>query len=194
MIIHELESIVERLDPPGLFPNRPAPIEVELGSGDGSFFVAYARANPQLNLIGVERLLGRLRKTARKSTRAGLENVRLVRIEASYFLEWLLPKKSVSALHIYFPDPWPKRKHRKNRLINDRFAELAATVLQPAGTVHLRTDDEDYFKQMVQVMGSSTRFKAVEPPPTLTCWTTDFESGFLAQGLPIYRASYRVAP
>lgn len=188
--IHPLDSLVERLDLGALFPNR-RPVEVELGSGDGSFFIAYARSHPGLNLVGVERLLGRLRKTDRKALRAGLGNVRLIRIEASYFLQWLLPFESIAALHVYFPDPWPKRKHRKHRLINDDFPALAARVLQASGTVRLRTDDLDYFEQMSRVMSGSPLFAPEETPAHLTALVTDFEAGFLAKGLPVYRGSYR---
>jgi len=85
-LIYELPGIIARLDLPILFPHIQ-PCEVELGSGDGSFLVHYAAQNPRINLIGVERLLGRLRKIDRKGRRAGLANLRCVRIEASYFLE-----------------------------------------------------------------------------------------------------------
>ena len=77
-----------------------------------------------------------------------MTNLRGVRIESAYFLEYLLPPRSAVALHIYFPDPWPKRKHRRHRLINERFPALARQALAPGGTVYLRTDDEDYFEQM----------------------------------------------
>ena len=76
---------------------------------------------PDRNFIGVERLLGRIRKLDRKGRRAGLTNLRGVQIESSYFLQYLLPPRSASVLHIYFPDPWPKKKHRKYRLINESF-------------------------------------------------------------------------
>jgi hypothetical protein len=87
----------------------PQPLEVELGCGDASFLVEYARRNPAKNFIGVERLLGRLQKLDRKGRRAGLKNLRGVRIESAYFLQYLLPPHSAQALHIYFPDPWPKK-------------------------------------------------------------------------------------
>src|SRR4051812_25550754 len=93
-LIHKIESIVERVDVKTIFP-KVQPLEVELGAGDGSFLVKYAQAHPEINFIGVERLLGRLRKIDRKGLRAGLKNLRLIRIEASYFLEFLLPEKSV---------------------------------------------------------------------------------------------------
>src|ERR1700689_4801384 len=107
-LIHRLTSIVERLDLAALFP-RAQLLEVELGSGDGSFLVNYARLHPERNFLGVERLLGRLRKLDRKGRRAGLTNLRGLRIESAYFLEYLLPRESPATLHIYFPDPWPKR-------------------------------------------------------------------------------------
>src|SRR5271169_3309609 len=154
-LIYKLTSIVDRLDLAGLFPTGQ-PLEVELGSGDGSFLANYARLHPEINFLGVERLLGRLRKLDRKARRAGLMNLRGLRIESAYFLEYLLPAQSVSALHIYFPDPWPKRKHRKNRLINARFTELAHQALAPEGLVYLRTDDEDYFTQMVTVFAANS--------------------------------------
>jgi tRNA (guanine-N7-)-methyltransferase len=139
------------------------PLEVELGSGDGSFLAKRARANPNRNFIGVERLLGRLRKLDRKGQRLGLRNLRLLRIEAGYFLEFLLPPGSVHALHVYFPDPWPKRKHRKNRLIQQRFTELAARALAPGEVVYLRTDDADYFAQIQEVFAANQKFRAVQP-------------------------------
>jgi len=87
----------------------------------------------------------------RKGKRAGLTNLRGVRIECGYFLEWLLPRHAANALHVYFPDPWPKKKHRKKRLINERFPELARAALMLVGVIYLRTDDEDYFVQMASV-------------------------------------------
>src|SRR6266576_1763195 len=120
----ELRSILEPLQIAEYFPTVQ-PLEVELGCGDASFLVNYAKAHPERNFIGVERLGGRIRKLDRKGRRAGLTNLRGVRIESSYFLEYLLPPKSAVALHIYFPDPWPKKKHRRHRLINERFPSLA---------------------------------------------------------------------
>ena len=153
-LIYDLPSILNRVEPAALF-QQAQPLEVELGCGDASFLVELARRHPEMNFIGVERLLGRLRKLERKGHRAGLVNLRGVRIESSYFLEYLLPPHSVSVLHIYFPDPWPKKKHRKHRLINERFPELARTALVPGGAVFLRTDDQDYFRQMTEVFGAS---------------------------------------
>src|SRR5208283_5964383 len=131
-----LRSILEPLDLAELFP-KPQPLEVELGCGDASFLVDYARRHPERNFIGVERLLGRIRKLDRKGQRAGLTNLRGVQIESAYFLQYLLPPRAASALHVYFPDPWPKKKHHKHRLINEGFPRLAQGALAPGGVVFL---------------------------------------------------------
>jgi tRNA (guanine-N7-)-methyltransferase len=190
-LIHRPPSYVQRLDLPAMFP-VPQPLEVELGAGDGSFLAQYAARHPDRNFLGVERLLGRLRKLDRKGLRAGLANLRLLRIEAGYFIEYLLPVASVTVVHVYFPDPWPKVKHHKNRLINERFPALAARVLVPGGAVHLRTDDAEYFSQMQQVFTASPDFEPAETPRELAELITDFEREFNAQGIPTRRAAYRL--
>jgi tRNA (guanine-N7-)-methyltransferase len=189
-LIYPLPSIVERLDLSAVFASAQ-PLEVELGSGDGSFLVDYARRMPKHDFIGVERLLGRIRKMERKARRAALQNLRGIRIESSYFLQYLLPPESVAALHIYFPDPWPKRKHRRHRLINEGFPSLAQAALKPDGKVYLRTDDADYFSQMREVFAAATAFEPVQTPVELQEVTTDFERDFLAKGLQTLRAAYR---
>lgn len=188
-LLLKLASITEQLETDGLFPEAK-PLEVELGSGDGSFLVNYARLHPERNFLGVERLLGRLRKLDRKGLRAGLSNLRGLRVESAYCLEYLLPPGCASALHIYFPDPWPKRKHRKNRLVNARFTEVARQVLAPGGAVYLRTDDEDYFSQMVTEFAANPAFRLVETPGELSAVVTDFERNFLARGISTQRAAY----
>jgi len=190
-LVYDLSSIVERLDLAVLFP-QAQPLEVELGCGDASFLVEYARQHPERNFIGVERLLGRIRKLDRKGRRAGLANLRGVRVESVYFLEYLLPRHAAAALHIYFPDPWPKRRHWKNRLVNERFPEIARRALAPGGVVYLRTDDRCYFEQMLAVFTTASTFRAAETPAELSAVVTDFESDFHARGIGTQRAAYRL--
>jgi len=190
-LIYDLPSIVERLDLAHIFP-EPQPLEVELGCGDASFLVDYAKSHPERNFIGVERLLGRLRKLDRRGRRAGLTNLRGVRIESSYFLEYLLPPHAVSALHVYFPDPWPKKRHHRKRLINERFPKIARAALAPDGVVYLRTDDADYFQQMTEAFEAASEFRKVETPSALAELPTDFEREFHARGVRTLRAAYRI--
>ena len=173
-----------------MFP-RVAPLEVELGAGDGSFLIEWATLHPERNFIGVERLLGRLKKIDKKARRAGLTNVRGLRIEIGYFTEYLLPPESVSAFHIYFADPWPKMKHRRHRLIQEHYIEALRNALTPHGVVYLRTDHIEYFEQMREVFGATAKFAAVKNPAELAAVKTDFEREFNAQGIPTNYAAYQ---
>jgi len=189
-LLVELATIVEPLPLAGLFPVAQ-PLEVELGCGDASFLLEYARRNPGRNFLGVERLLGRLQKLDRKGRRLGLANLRGLRIESAYFLQYLLPAHTAEAVHVYFPDPWPKKKHRHHRLIGETFPPLARRTLVSGGTVYLRTDDLDYFQQMNEVFDAAKDFVRVETPASLAEVTTDFEQFFNAKGIPTQRAAFR---
>jgi len=189
-LIYQPASYFERLKPGDIFATAQ-PLEIELGCGDSTFIAELARRHSDHNFLGIERLKGRLRKLGRKGRRLGLTNLRGLRIEAAYGLEHLLPLQAVTALHVYFPDPWPKRKHWSNRLVNERFAELAAQSLIAGGLVHLRTDDTNYFRQMTGVFGANRNFVAVDPPAELISILTDFEKDFLALGKATNRASYQ---
>jgi tRNA (guanine-N7-)-methyltransferase len=188
-LIYKPASIVERLPLDKMF-GKVRPLEVELGAGDGSFIAAYAAAHRETNFIGVERLLGRLRKIDRKGLRARLDNLRLIRLEATYIVQYLLPPESVRAFHVYFPDPWPKRRHWKNRLITPSFVEILQRALVPDGTVHLRTDDKPYFQQMVESFADNANFQKTETPTELLEFTTDFERTFHQRGISRNEATY----
>lgn len=181
--------MIDRLRWDELFAVRQ-PVDLELGSGDGSFLSRWAQINPGVNFLGVERLLGRLKKLDRKGLRLGLSNLRILRFEAAYLMQYLLPEASLQGIHVYFPDPWPKRRHQDRRLVNASFVEQSAIRLQPGGVVWLRTDSVDYFAQMVEVFSASCRFRRIEVPEALAAVTTDFERDFNARGIPTNRAGY----
>jgi len=190
-LVVELRSIVEPLDLGDLFAGSQ-PLEVELGCGDASFLVEWAQRHPERNFIGVERLLGRISKLHRKGRRASLNNLRGVRIESSYFLQFLLPPACAAAIHVYFPDPWPKKRHHKYRLINEHFPALARAALAPAGIIFLRTDDAPYFSQMTEIFDAQKEFKKIETPLDLAGLLTDFEKEFSARGIKTLRAAYQL--
>ncbi len=183
-------DILRRFDFAALF-GRPAPVELELGAGDGSFLLGSAAAHPESDFLGIERLLGRLRKIDRKARQSGLTNLRALRLEANYVLRWMIPAASIHALHVYFPDPWPKRRHWKRRLINTGFTTLAATVLAPGGTVFVRTDDPGYFAQMTEVFDAHPGFARSVEPDALLARKTDFEAEFNSRGIPTCHAAWR---
>jgi len=184
------------LDLAALFPDQPeAPLEIDLGSGDGTFLVESARRNPEHRFLGVERLKGRVRKTTRKAARLGLTNLRLMRIDSPYFVRHLLPPGSVRVLHFMFPDPWPKRKHAGNRLFQPAFLDAVAIALCPGGEMRISTDNLPYFEQMREVFSVHpvlTEEPGWNPGPDYP--QTDFERYFRGQGLPIYRALLRRPP
>ena len=98
------------------------PIEVDLGSGSGKFLVESARHFPERNFLGIERLLGRVRKTCRVASETGLTNLRVLRLELDYTVRYLLPENSVWRFHLNFPDPWPKRRHQTRRVVDGLFS------------------------------------------------------------------------
>jgi len=183
------QDIMNRIQFSVCFP-ADQPVELELGAGDGSFILKYSALHPERNFLAVERLLGRLRKIDRKGRRLGLTNLRALRLEAAYVLEWMIQPASLSALHVYFPDPWPKRRHWKRRLINHRFTELAARALKPGGRFFVRTDDASYFEQMVEVGNAQAAFTPVTEPAELMAVITDFEADFNKDGIATRHAAW----
>ena len=190
-LLHEFESVTEPLRLEELFPVAQ-PAELEIGCGDGGFLLEWATRHPKKNFIGVERLLGRIRKLDKKGRRAELTNLHLLRFEARYLLQYLLPDHAFDAVHIYFPDPWPKDKHRRHRLIGEHFPELARRILLPNGIVHLRTDDPAYFEQMQESFLPAKYFSVTETPVELANVTTEFERQWNEEGKPTLRVSYRL--
>ena len=169
---------------------RRAPVQVDLGCGDGAFLAALAADNPGTDFLGVERLVGRVRSACRKIEHGGLTNARLLRFEISYAVERLLPEDSVAGFHIMFPDPWPKRRHAPRRLVTETFLAALHRTLVPNGTVRIATDETEYFRQITRLVSASPFFAiaadAAPPGPM-----SKFEKRFTEQGLPIHRLGLR---
>ena len=179
------------LEPEHLFRQR-APLELDIGSGEGAFLLAMAAAHPDRNFLALERLAGRVHTVCRAAAKARLTNVRVLRIESLYAVTHLLPASSVVRAHVLFPDPWPKRYHHPRRLIQEEFMRALHSVLEPAGELRVKTDDLPYFHWMEKVFAmvpelfERAEWREDEPYPI-----TDFERKFVAQGLPIHRARLR---
>jgi tRNA (guanine-N7-)-methyltransferase len=189
-IIYRPPSWFERLDWDKVFPRR-APIEIDLGCGDGGFLIESAQLRPQHNFLGVERLLGRIRKVEKRARRLALANVRGLRIEIAYATQWLFPADSVAVIHVLFPDPWPKRRHWKRRLFQPEFVAHVYRALQRGGLLNVATDHPEYFLQILQVCSQQAGLAQIggaEAKPALVM--TDFEKEFAAKGKHVYRAQF----
>jgi tRNA (guanine-N7-)-methyltransferase len=169
--------------------SRFAPVEIDLGCGDGSFLTAMARENPEHNFLGIERLLGRVRSFCRKVARLDLKNVRVLRMESSYAVTNLLRAESVTAFHLLFPDPWPKRRHHRRRAVTDEFLFSIHHALIAWGLFHVATDHTDYFQQIEKVIADTDLFVISHEQNNFP--STTFEQKFIARGLPVHRLLLR---
>lgn len=184
------EALDAPLSPAGLF-GRTAPLEVDLGCGRGRFLLARARSNPDKNFLGVDRLLLRLRKLDRRAVAEGLTNIRLVQGDAAHVTASLLPVHSVRTFYVFFPDPWPKRRHHRRRLISPPFVERLWQILEPDGLLHIATDHSDYMDAIRALLDADNRFESADPFVPTDEEETDFGLIFRKQGLSPFRRSYR---
>ncbi len=173
----------------GLF-SLPQPLEVDIGCGRGRFLLARAGGHPGNNFLGIDRSLLRLKKIDRKATATGLGNIRLLNGDALRVLP-LLQEKSVSTFYLFFPDPWPKRRHHHFRIVSPLFLDLTFRALSPGGTIHLCTDHGEYFEFMLKQVRRDSRFQEVAPFLPTEEEKTDFELIFRAQNRPPNRCSIR---
>lgn len=178
-----------------IFPDPSRPLEIDLGCGDGTFLTGMAAHFPERDFLGVERMLGRVSKTARKIERQQLPNARIMRLESAYTVGWLLPKASVSRLHLLCPDPWPKKGHAARRLVNQgEFLDGLVRILVPGGEFLLKTDDQPYFEDALLSFESRThQFQRLDWPDDAFFYpTTDFEQDWLHMGRSIHRARWQI--
>lgn len=137
-----------RIDPRAWFADPARPLEIEIGSGKGTFLLQAAAARPEVNFLGFEWAREFYEYAADRCRRAGLANVRLVNADATEFLHWRCPDSVARVIHLYFPDPWPKTRHHKRRSVSDRFLADAHRVLVPGGALRVVTDHDDYWAWM----------------------------------------------
>jgi tRNA (guanine-N7-)-methyltransferase len=133
------------IDPRAWFADPILPLEIEIGSGKGTFLVQQGEAQPGTNFLGIEWAREFYLYAADRVRRRGLPNVRVLNTDASEFLRWRLPDGIVRVIHLYFPDPWPKARHHKNRIVQYRFLSECWRVLEDAGEVRIVTDHEGYW-------------------------------------------------
>jgi tRNA (guanine-N7-)-methyltransferase len=169
------------LDFPMVF-GRTAPVVLEIGSGMGETTAAIAHAHPETDYVAVEVHGPGVGSLLKKIAELDLHNLRIVRHDAVAVLEQMVPDASLTGLHLFFPDPWPKKRHHKRRLLQPPFAELVARKLAPGGYLHAATDWPDYATQMDEVLSASSAFEKSDPQQRPV---TKFERRGIGLGHPV---------
>ncbi len=168
------------------------PLELEIGCGKGTFLVQQAALVPQVNYIALEYAAAFWRYAADRCRRRQLDNVRIVRVEADFFVRNYVPDACFQRVHIYFPDPWPKKRHHKRRLIQAPFLQQLHQVLIKRGLICIVTDHADYFqwicKHCAQVAGAFDQLPFVRPDSAgEEEWVgTNFERKYRREGRPFH--------
>jgi tRNA (guanine-N7-)-methyltransferase len=174
-----------------IFPDSTRPLEVDLGCGDGTFIREMAAHHTERDFLGVERLLGRALKISRKGVVAGLTNLRSLRLDSTYTVEWLLPAGGVDRVHLLFPDPWPKKKHHNRRLVTPTFCAGLKRILIPGGEFLFKSDHSEYFEESMETLRASGLFE--EMPWNAEFYPqTDFEALWVSEGRQIQSARFVV--
>jgi len=151
MPAYGIEFRDQMLQPAALF-GRSAPLVLEIGSGMGQTTATIARDRPETDFIAVEVHGPGVGSLLKLIAGEQLRNVRIIRHDALEVLERMIPDDALAGIHLFFPDPWPKKRHHKRRLVQPAFAALAARKLAPGGYLHAATDWEDYAAQIVEVL------------------------------------------
>src|SRR5688572_2027433 len=187
----DVETLARPIDWRQMFGNDH-PVELEIGIGKGTFITEQAKARPDVNFFGIEWARWFWRYASDRLRRNKCTNARTVRAEAGFFLSEFVPAESLSVLHIYFPDPWPKARHHKRRLIQEKFMPIAHRVLTPGGRIQVVTDHQGYWEENIEpVIRAAKGFEVVDynRPGSASEGEfvgTNFERKYRREGRPFY--------
>ena len=192
----EVTNLPERFDLAAYFVRPELPLEVEVGSGKGLFMASASRAYPDRNFLGVE-IAGKYARfaAARLSQQERTNAVMLHGDARIVFGKWL-PDNSCAAVHVYFPDPWWKKRHYKRRIMNPWFVQQIERVLVPGGSLHFWTDVEDYYRMALETLAEHSRLSGPLPVPELPAehdldYRTHFERRMRLHEIQVWRAEFR---
>lgn len=193
-IVVEPPADGEIADPTAWF-GSPGVFEIEIGCGKGGFLLFRAKADPSVRLLGIEWANKYFRHCSDRMARRGITNVRVMRTDAKSFVMQHLPPACVSVLHVYHPDPWPKKRHHKRRLIQPDFVDAAIRALAPDGLWRIQSDHEPYVAQIRRLLESRAELRETSwmdsaEPGNLDWNGTNFEIKYSRQGRVIYRFAF----
>lgn len=185
---------VDAVDWRAMFGNEH-PVELEIGTGKAAYLLRRAQTHPERNFFGIEWANKFYMFAADRMRRWGLSNVRMARIDADHFIKVLCPRSSLEVLHIYHPDPWPKARHHRRRLIQPAFVAAASSCLVLGGRIAVQTDHAEYFEQIEAVLRGQTGlmetgFDDLQPPEQVGL-ETNFERKYRVEGRAFYRIAMR---
>lgn len=172
-----------------LFPAGGA-VEIEIGSGDGTFLMARARRHADRNVLGIERSPSKAKRIEERLRKLGAPNVRLIQADAACVIGTMLPDASVAAYHVYFPDPWPKRSHAGRRIFRPALVDGLARTLQPGGRLFLATDVASYASVAYGLVRAHPSFAEVQTDGNHPGLTTAFARKYRAAGRALYAYTF----
>jgi len=190
------EAAVEPLDWRHVF-GREGRVEVEIGIGKGRFLLAVAAARPEVMHFGVEWSNEYLRLVETRAERASLDNVRFIRADAGDVVRRAIPERSVSAYYVFYPDPWPKKRHHKRRFLQPANVDAMAKTLVPYGWLHVSSDHDDYWSVIETLLNTHHAFVRQpvfgghEFPLPIDRPLTNFEAKYEVEGRRRHRGSWR---
>jgi len=192
LAIHDLPRTIEWKT----FWANDHPVELDVGCGRGLFLFNASLNNPQTNYLGLELDFREGRRAARRLVKREASNARIIGGDASTVLKSHISPGTVDAVHVYFPDPWWRKKHRRRRIFTDAFADLCARVLKPGGHLHSWTDVPEYFEIIQALMDHHSDFETLSPPAERMPehdmdYQTSFERKKRKEGFPISRGLWR---
>ena len=176
---------------------RPGKVHIEIGSGKGTFLLSQARENPDINFLGIEWANKYYRHAVDRMGRWDIKNVRLIRDDAAVLIAEHLGDETVECFHVYFPDPWPKKRHHKRRFLCQKNLDQLLRCLEPEGSICIATDHAEYFEAISELLANNTeRLENEDFSPTAGAETgervgTNFERKYIQEGRPIYTAVVR---
>lgn len=173
-----------------------SPVEIEIGFGKCGFLLAIAAQNPLINFVGIESSRKYYRKGVAKIQRAGLKNIKLLLGEAFHLFKRYVSDDSIANIYINFPDPWPKKRHAKRRLVQAELVSLLAQKLNLAGCIEIATDAAPYIDQIQEIFRMNALYECLysqtsNHPGRIRPYCSDYESMFLKEGKTIHHVKYR---